>query len=120
MVARLYSPLDLGYVASQWTDAGFSPSADGEGLLQVIVTRWDTELLDSRDAVIVSADVRLVDAARPESLPLWAVSLCRRIDMGRERQRLGPNAALFEHAARAFAAEALALLPERDPTRTPR
>lgn len=113
LVERLYSPLALSFVDQVgWTEAGFQSEDPTIGVLQVLVTSWDTDLLESHGALSAAAEVRLFPGPEARGEPSWGLSIKRRIDVGHlERsQRL-------ERGATLFAAEVLALLPERDPLR---
>jgi len=116
LIERLYSPLDLDYVDARWAEARFDPTqVEAEGVLQVIVTTWDPTWLSTHGDLIFALEARLLDAGRPESDPLWAVSVSRRISLQRERERAATPEEFDRAAAAAVAAEVLELLPERDP-----
>lgn len=111
LVDRLYSPVRLEYADRQWTDAAFGGAGAAEAVLDVTVTKWDTTHVPQRGVVLARAEARLLDAKAPDGMPLWAVGVTRRLDLG------GPNppAGWEAHAAELLAHEVLAELPQRDP-----
>ncbi len=116
LVERLYSPLSLEYVDGRWSEAGWSPAADGrEALLRVEVVRWDTRALASHGAIVALVDARLHPAAGLDAAPLWGYRLERRIEVPRSTVDRGGPSAIDAAAARRLAELILAELPERDP-----
>ena len=62
LVTRLYSPVDLGYVDARLAEASADPEALGaDAVMYVVVTGWDTSLLDSAAAIMASASVTIVE-----------------------------------------------------------
>lgn len=110
LIDRLYSPLAMDYVDRAWLEASFGDAAAAEAVLQVSITEWDTKALGTRGAVVISAEVLLFDPFEYGGDPLWGVNLTRRI-AELDLVEGDPQQA----AARAFAREALSILPQRDP-----
>ena len=122
LVTRLYSPVDLGYVDARLAEASADPEALGaDAVMYVVVTAWDTSILESAAAIRVSASVTIVEpGSAAAASPLWGVEVSRRIDLRGEARVYPERAELERRAAELFAAEVLALLPERDPLAEPR
>lgn len=122
LVTRLYSPVDLGYVDARLAEASADPEALGaDAVMYVVVTGWDTSLLESAAAIMASASVTIVEpGSAAAASPLWGVEVSRRIDLRGEARIYPERSELERRAAELFAAEVLALLPERDPLAEPR
>ena len=76
------------------------------------MTEWDTTALEARGAIVAGAELLLFDPADFGGQPLWSANVTRRIP---GLDALESDADRIAAAARAFAREALTVLPERDP-----
>ena len=116
LVRRRYSPLAPEYVDRKVVDAAYHPGAlKEEATLLVTIEHWDDSLWEARNALIVKARARLVDAQDPAAAQLWAGWIDRRFDFGNEREGFSTQAALVRHACEQIASEMLAALPARSP-----
>jgi len=116
LVNRLYSPLSLPYVDSNWVESSFAGTPAPDALLVVAITKWNPDHLYSNGKVDVSADLYLFEGGSTTGSPLWGVNLSRSIDLSDGRGNPPtPADHLRDKAIRLFAEQALAELPERDP-----
>lgn len=114
IIDRLYSPVELGYVDAHWSEAAASPTSMGaDALLQVIVTAWDDALLETNHALLVEAEVSLLDPTA--SRRIWGVTVARRLELKQEQVLHPLRGDLFDRAAEILGEEILGLIPERDP-----
>ena len=121
LVDKLYSPLDLAYVDGNWIDASFRGTPAPDGLLVVSLTGWETSRLVSVGRVEASADLLLFEGGSTSGRLLWRTTVKRSIDLGDGRGApRGTFDFLVEKAIERFAADALSLLPARDPLAAPR
>ena len=116
LLARLYSPLDLGYVDGNWIESSFRGTPAPDALLVIVVNRWDTDDLFTTGGIEAGADLFLFEGGATTGTLLWASNTQTTIDMRRGRATPpGPSPHLIPEAAELFAAKALESLPVRDP-----
>ena len=114
LVERLYSPLDLDYVDVHWVEAGFETAGlEAGGVLQVVIQDWDTSLLPTHGALLVSFQAEILDGRRPGAEALWGVQAKRRMELANEQVNLS-GSALFERAGEILAGEILEMIPVRE------
>lgn len=116
LVVLRYSPLALEYVDRNYVEASVSPSSLGvEGILEVVISRWDESLLVRQGTFGVTAEARLRDASDPDpDKALWHGVIDRDYDLSAEvATRSLPL--LRKRAHTKLAEEILAAIPPRDP-----
>ena len=115
LVARLFSPVALGFVDGRIETWRAEPSVadDRELVLRTTISRWDSSALESAgvvDAEVEAELVRLVDGA---PLVLWRTFLTRRLGVDGNVVRRSPRADVMRMVAERVGAEILAELPAR-------
>lgn len=116
LVRRLYSPLGLAFVDAHWDEASFAGAPPPDALLMIAITGWDESGLRSRGVLKAEAELRLYEGGSPEGPLLWGGRVARRVDLNLSEGQVGLLKELRPKAIKAFAAQVLAELPERDPT----
>jgi len=116
LINRLYSPLALEYVDTNWVESSFAGTPAPDALLVVAITEWNPDHLYSNGKVDVAADLYLFQGGSTTGTPMWGLNLRRSVDLGDGRGNPPtPSDHLRTRAVQLFAQEALAELPERDP-----
>ena len=116
LVDRLYSPLDLEFVDGHWSESSFRGATPPDAILVVSLTYFDASRLYADARVLFEADLRLFEGGDASGRLLWGSTVAREIDLLPTDERPpAPSPDLLPKAVRAFAREALAGLPERDP-----
>lgn len=116
LVDRLYSPLDLAFVDGHWSESSFRGATPPDATLVVSLTYFDASRLYADARVLFEADLRLFEGGSASGRLLWGSTVAREIDLLPTDERPpAPSPDLLPRAVRAFAREALAGLPERDP-----
>ena len=111
LTKKFYSPLSLNFVDVNWIEASHDATALGaDGVLRVIVEKWDTSLISIRGALAVEIAVEILDGAAPDAVPLWGVRIKRRLEVVNGNQKMS-RTEIFDRAAELVAEEILALIP---------
>jgi hypothetical protein len=112
LVERHYSPLALDYVDRNITEASYKPGASQEQAVCTIeITRWDTSLWETHNALQIDLVVRIVDAVSGSEL--WKGTVNKRFDLGPEIDNLPTETQRMQRASDILAAEVLQKLPVR-------
>jgi hypothetical protein len=112
LVERRYSPLALEYVDRNISEASYSPGASQEQAVCTIeITRWDTSLWETHNALQVDLVVRIVDAVSGGEL--WKGSVDQRFDLGAQIENLPTETQRIQRACDILSAEVLQKLPVR-------
>jgi hypothetical protein len=114
LVKRRYSPLSRESVDKALVDAAYkNGSLQEEAVLRVKIERWDSSLWESHTALLVKAEVHMLDARDSSDGDLWTGKIDHRYEFGAYREKFGSDEALLEFACRQIADEILAALPAR-------
>jgi len=117
---KRYAPVSLDYTDSRAVAASYMPGAcDEDAVLEIVIHRWDSDLWKLRSALDVDIEVRILDAAGQQGLPLWAARLDQRFDFGGKGQTFASERQRMRFACDAIARELLADLPARRAEPTP-
>ena len=118
LTRKRYTPLGLEYVNSHKPiSASYAPGASGEeATLEVHVHDWDTSLWETRSALEVDLEVRILDAHDGAmGQTLWSARMARRFDFAKRGNLYEDEAHLMEEACRDIAWEMISVLPAREP-----
>jgi hypothetical protein len=114
LVKRRYTPLALEYVDSSVVEAAYDPGRlQEDAVCQVIVYDWDTTLWDSRMALFVDLEMRMIDPENPDGPLLFSARLPGRFDFGGDAGRYANDAARLQGACDHLAEEILSVMPPR-------
>jgi hypothetical protein len=116
IVGRMYNPLDLAYVDTNWVEAGFQGSPAPDGLLVMAVTRWDASHLYSNGNVYMEAELQLFAGGNTRGQSLWSIQMKHTVNMNDNSETPpAPSPLLLVEASKKLAVHALHTLPMRDP-----
>ena len=116
LVDRLYSPLALDYTDAHWVESTFSGENPPEAILVASITHWNTSGLSGQGKVEIGVDLRVFRGGSTAGEALWAAQVNRVLQVvTRGHPPFGPEDELIRRGAEMWAAEALSVLPERDP-----
>jgi hypothetical protein len=114
LVKARYSPLSLELVDSKVVDDVYKPGALQEDAdLVVKIERWDTSLWDTHSALLIKAEVRMIDPKEPAGGVLWTGKIDHRYEFGAYRNKYNTDAAMSHFVCEEIASEILAALPPR-------
>jgi len=116
LVDRLYSPLALDYTDAHWIESTFTGEEPPEAILVASITHWGTSGLSGQGTLEIGVDLRVFRGGSTAGEALWAAQVNRVLQVVTTgHPPFGPIDELIRRGSEQWAAEALAVLPERDP-----
>lgn len=114
LVKRRYSPLSLESVDKQVIDEVYTAGALHEDAdLRVKIESWNDSLWETHTALIIKAEVRMVDTQDPSAGDLWTGKVNHRYEFGPYRDKYSSDQALLQFACNEIVSEILSALPAR-------